>query len=51
MSTFEIQILDENMNIIEHQYYENYFQEAAEHRAQILCKAVGGYTYQVLRIK
>ena len=51
MTTWELQILDGDCNIIRSAYHTGWFQEEAEAAAQKLSRSAGGAMWQVLRIK
>lgn len=51
MTTWEIQILDDDHNIVRSAYHIGWFQEEAEAAAQKLNRSAGGAMWQVLRIK
>ena len=51
MSTWEIQILNEDMHIVHHEYHTGWFQEEAEKIGREKCKELHEYTWQVLMIK
>lgn len=51
MTTWELQVLNEDIHIIARDYYTGWFQEAAEAKARDLKDSTGGYLWQVLPIK